>query len=392
MISVEEARTIIRNTMPKASISSVPLKKAGSLVLATDIVAGYDIPAFRQSSVDGYAFIHADRNLLLKPEGQVQAGAAGPSAIIPQTAIRIFTGAPVPEGADTVVMQEKITITGDQLTIDDDNIKQGDNIRPVGSEIRAGETAMRESTLLTPAALGFLSGIGIAEVNVYRASKITIILTGNEIRQPGQALAYGEVFDASSVMLVSALKLMGIADINLLWTADSAAETEYTLRTALAESDLVLATGGVSVGDYDFVAAAAKACNIQQHFHRIKQKPGKPLLYGTLESKMFFGLPGNPSSVLTCFYEYVLPAIEQYMHRQSSLKMITAISKTAYSKTAGLTHFVKAFYDEETVVPLHAQESYRLHSFAQANCLMVLPEESTGCAAGDKVIIHLLPF
>jgi molybdopterin molybdotransferase len=392
MISVQEARTLIRNTVPAASVISAPLWEAASLVLANDIIAPYDIPAFRQSSVDGYAFIHADRKNGLRVEGQVPAGAPVLSHTTAQTATRIFTGAPVPDGADTVVMQEKTTRTGDSLLILDENIKQGDNVRPAGAEIRAGETAMRAGTLLTPVALGFLSGIGIDKMNVYPAPRVTIILTGNEICQPGQSLSYGQVFDASSVMLASALKQIGIADINLRWAADTASETEAILRIALEQSDLVLATGGVSVGDYDFVAAAAKACNIQQHFHRIKQKPGKPLLYGTLDNKMFLGLPGNPSSVLTCFYEYVLPAIEQYMHQPSTLKVAIARAKTAYSKPQGLTHFIKAYCDGDTVTALHAQESYRLHSFVQANCLIVLPEESTGCAAGDKVTIHILPF
>lgn len=392
MIAVQEARNIINKTVPEASIRYIPLKQAGSLVLATDIIAPYDIPAFRQSSVDGYAFIHADRKESLKLHGQVQAGATELSATARHTATRIYTGAPVPEGADTVVMQEKTIVTGEQLTIQDDVIKQGDNVRPIGSEISSGETAMYAGTLLTPAAIGFLAGIGIAELNVYTPPVITVILTGNEIRQPGQPLAHGQVYDASSVMLVSALQQIGITDINLLWAADNIAETENTLRQALAQSDLVLATGGVSVGDYDFVAAAAKTCNIQQQFHRIRQKPGKPLFYGTLENKMFFGLPGNPSSVLTCFYEYVLPAIEQYMHRPASLKISTAVAQAAYSKAAGLTHFIKAQYEDGTVTPLHAQESYRLHSFAQANAFIVLPEESTGCAAGDTVTVHHLPF
>ncbi len=392
MISVQEAKTIIRDTVSRAGIISVKLNDACSLVLATDIIAPYDIPAFRQSSVDGYAVIFADTAVSLSLEGQVKAGAGRPTIIAPQTAIRIFTGAPVPEGADTVVMQEKITITGNRITIQDEKIRQGDNIRLIGSEICAGEIAMREGTLLTAAALGFLSGIGIADVKVYAAPKVTLVLTGDEIRQPGQPLAYGQVFDASSSMLVAALKQTGITDFNVLWATDSAAKTEEILRTALENSDLVLATGGVSVGDYDFVAVAAEACNIQKHFHRIRQKPGKPLFYGTIENKLFFGLPGNPSSVLTCFYEYVLPAIEQYMHRPSLLKISTANAKAAYSKTAGLTHFIKAYHDGGTVTPLHAQESYRLHSFAQANCLIVLPEESTGCVAGDEVLIHVLPF
>jgi molybdopterin molybdotransferase len=152
-----------------------------------------------------------------------------------------------------------------------------------------------------------------------------------------------------------------------------------------------LITGGVSVGDYDLVVPAAEESGVQTLFHKIKQKPGKPLFFGTKENRIVFGLPGNPSSALTCFYEYVLPFINRWLHTPASVKSVMVTVEQAYRKPAGLTHFIKALYEDGKVSVLHAQESFRLHSFAQSNCFIVLPEESLGCEPGDIVEVHLLP-
>ena len=178
----------------------------------------------------------------------------------------------------------------------------------------------------------------------------------------------------------------------VLMAEDDPEELRKVLQKALEANDVVLLNGGVSVGDYDFVTQAAQSCGVEEKFHKIKQKPGKPLFFGTKEDKLVFGLPGNPSSSLTCFYEYVLPALESSMGLHFSLVEITASVTHDYPKPAGLTHFLKAFYSNGKVTPLHAQESFRLHSFAQANCFIILPEESIGCKAGAIVTVHLLPL
>jgi molybdopterin molybdotransferase len=164
------------------------------------------------------------------------------------------------------------------------------------------------------------------------------------------------------------------------------------LTEALEKTDLVLLTGGVSVGDYDFVVQAAANVGVVRHFHKIKQKPGKPLFFGGKENKVVFGLPGNPSSVLTCFYEYVLPALETMLKKSPAVQEIQARLSHGYKKAPGLTHFLKARYEDGVVTPLHAQESFRLHSFAQANCFIVLEEEQGDCSPGDVVTVHLLPL
>ena len=166
---------------------------------------------------------------------------------------------------------------------------------------------MAVGTHLSAAAIGFLAGIGITHVTIYPPPAITIIITGNQFQTAGNPLQFGQVYEASSIMLIAALQKAGVININILKAADDKQELKRILENALQQSDMVLFTGGVSVGDYDFVLQISKECGIEKQFHKIKQRPGKPLFFGTAKNKMVFGLPGNPSSSLVCFYEYVLP-------------------------------------------------------------------------------------
>ncbi|MDQ1095910.1 MULTISPECIES: molybdopterin molybdotransferase MoeA [Chryseobacterium] len=391
MISVHEAHGIISASVPISKTKRISLSEAAGKVLSAEVVATVDIPNFSQSSMDGYALRYEDKDINLSVIGEMAAGTSCQLVIRPGQATRIFTGAPLPEGADTVVMQEKVKCSGNTLSIQDEQFTSGMNVRAKGSEIKQGETAMVPDTLLTPAAIGFLAGIGCHEVEVYYPPDVTIILTGNELQQPGNPLRFGQVYEANSFQLKAVLHQVGISNIRVRTAEDDPKKLQEVLSAALAESDLVLLNGGVSVGDYDFVVQAAEACGITKKIHKIRQKPGKPLFFGIMGDKMVFGLPGNPSSSLTCFYEYVLPALEQWMRHDSHLKKIKATVTHDYSKPSGLTHFLKAFYQDGKVTPLHAQESFRLHSFARANAFIVLPEESTGCSAGDWVKVHVLP-
>ena len=392
MISVQEAKQIIRDAALAPKIVKLPLLEAFGSILAEDIIATVDIPNFAQSSMDGYAIKFEDKDKPLAIIGEMPAGVKRYLEIESGQATRIFTGAPLPQGADTVIMQEKVLVEDKILTLQDDNLSLGHNVRPKGAEVKSGELAMEKGTYLSAAALGFLAGIGCTHVNIYAAPKVAIILTGNELQEPGKPLAFGQVYEANSVLLTTALNKAGVGDITILRSEDNPETLAAVLKQALETADVVLLNGGVSVGDYDYVIGAAQACGIEQKFHKIKQKPGKPLFFGTKQDKLVFGLPGNPSSGLTCFYEYVLPTLERLMQKEPSVISTTATATHNYNKPAGLTHFLKAFYKEGKVTPLHAQESFRLHSFAQANCFIVLPEESTGCAVGDSIEVHLLPL
>lgn len=391
MISVTEAKQIILSHLPERKTAVWPLYETAGLVTSSEVIAGTDIPGFPQSSMDGYALKFEDKDLPLEISGEMAAGTTVALHIKNGQASRIFTGAPLPEGADTVVMQEKVTVENKRLVIHDENLSLGLNVRLKGSEVKQGAVAMAAGTVLSPAALGFLAGIGKDKVEVYHPPVVAVILTGNELQDPGNELVFGQVYEANSYQLKAALEKAGVKETHIFRAEDDPETLQQILEQALEVSDMVLLNGGVSVGDYDFVTQAAKHCGIEEKFHKIRQKPGKPLFFGTRREKLVFGLPGNPSSSLTCFYEYVLPAVEQLSGLRNSVQKLSAVAIHDYTKPVGLTHFLKAFYEEGTVTPLHAQESYRLHSFAQANCFLVLPEESTGCKKGDAVEIHLLP-
>lgn len=391
MISVEEASRLITENTTMMPVKKMPLTLAAGLVLAEDVVAPQSIPAYPQSSMDGYAFAFDGSNKAFRVVGEMPAGSHENITVEKGTAVRIFTGAAVPAGADTVVMQEKVRIENGLLLIEQDNLKVGDNVRPVGSEIMQGALALKQGDVLTPAAIGFLAGIGLGAVKVYTKPVVSIIVTGNELQHPGKPLQYGQVFESNSFTLLAALQQMHLTDVVVYQSPDNLDALQQLLHKALEQSDVVLLTGGVSVGDYDFTLQAFEACGVNTIFHKIKQKPGKPLLFGTKGKQLLFGLPGNPSSVLTCFYRYVVPALEQMMQRPASIKKQTGILAHDFQKAAGLTHFLKGSFDGEMVQLLTGQESYKLHSFAKANCLAVLPEEITALKAGDQVDLYLLP-
>lgn len=391
MISVTEAKQIVSTTIGRGAVVSKPLIDAAGAVLAEDVFSTADIPCFDQSAMDGYAIHFRERQQTLAVRDEMAAGETQRKKLQAGEAIRIFTGAPVPEGADAVVMQEKVSREGKSLVIHDDQLEKGKNIRPAGSEIRKGELAMESGSLLTPGAIGFLAGAGINNVKIYGHPSVAIIVTGNELIPPGQTLSYGKVFESNSFALTAALKRLGAGQINVVHVTDDPKTLKAQLHKDLQAFDMVLLTGGISVGKYDFVLDAVTEAGVQQHFHKVKQKPGKPLYYGTWNNKPVFGLPGNPSSVLTCFFEYVVLALELLTARKGLMHVMQAPVSKGYVKPAGLTHFLKAQINNGQVQMLDAQESYRMSSFAQANCLICVPEETTAIQEGEPVEIHLLP-
>lgn len=391
MISTSEAKELIHSNVRSLNTVRLPLPEAAGLTLAEAITATLDIPAFPQSSMDGYAFSFdgwkSNRELVI--DGEMAAGAGSFTELSPGKAIRIFTGAPVPPGADTVVMQERVHTENGKLDIEDEQLQKGANVRPQGSEIKSGMPALSKGTQLTPAAIGFLAGIGITEVTVIPHPSVTIIVTGNELQEPGQPLQYGQVYESNSFALTAAFKLMGVKDLNILQVRDDPSALTSALQQGLDYSDMVLLTGGVSVGDYDFVPKAVMNCGVKTVFHKVRQRPGKPFFFGKKEDRVVFGLPGNPSSVLTCFYMYVVPALEIMCRHNFGLRTIQVPIGKTFTKAGGLTHFLKGIYDGNVATPLPAQESYRMHSFAQANCLIQINEDVTVCEEGALVKTHL---
>ena len=393
LITVNEAKDVIRKNVSPLKDIILPIEQAWGYVLSEDIISEINIPSFRQSAMDGFAFRYAADpcNISWQIRGTIAAGSQINIALRDDEAVKIFTGAEVPDTADTIVMVEKTSVTDNRLTIDGDLISKGDHIRDVGSEIQKGDLALSCGSILTPAAVGFLASLGISRVRVKSKPAVAIIVTGNELQTPGTPLLKGQVYESNSFTLMAALQQIGIKTdmVKIHKAPDELDHLVDTLKKAMEEADMILLTGGISAGDYDYVLAATQACGIRQLFYKVKQKPGKPLYCGRQNEKIVFGLPGNPASVLTCFYLYVTLAID--LMTGTNNRPVTSVSKLAnpYHKKSGFTHFLKGMINGSEVNILGSQESYKLQSFSRANCLIEIPDSETDLCPGDMVRVHI---
>jgi molybdopterin molybdotransferase len=393
MLSVKEAKQIIKEKIKPLKGELKPLSVVCGFALAEDIFANVDVPMYPQSSMDGYALRYEDLGNFpsLTIKGKMQAGSDEDVMLQPGEAVRIFTGAPVPPSADTIVMQEKTKVEGDQLFVMDVNIMLGTNVRGQGSEIKKGDLGLNKGQIISPAGIGFLASVGVNEVKVIMKPRVTIIVTGDELQEIGQPLSYGQVYESNSHTVKAVLLQMGIYHIEIKKVKDTLQELTEVLAASLEKSDVVLLTGGISAGEYDFVSEATKACGVEQIFHKLKQKPGKPIFFGMQGEKVVFGLPGNPASVLTCLYQYVTIALDQLSGTNLGLQKLKVPINAIYKKPQGITHFLKGYYNGEKVNLLDGQESYKLNSFAKSNCLIEIAEEVNLVEKDDYIIIHLIP-
>jgi molybdopterin molybdotransferase len=391
MISVEDAKTLILQTVTPLEAITLELDNASNYVLAEDVFSPVDMPLFNQSAMDGYAVAAGSDNNFFKVVGEVQAGKYFPEILKIGEAVRIFTGAPVPEGAIAVVMQEKTNRTGESISFTE-YFSENENIRFQGEQIKKGECALRKGTLINPAAIGFLASLGIGNVKVYKKPSVAILVTGDELQMPGSHLAQGMIYESNSVMIKSAFEKLGLENVVVKMVRDN----ETTLITAVSEAiekvDAVIMSGGISVGDYDFSGKALNAAGVENIFYKITQKPGKPLYYGKKGNKLIFALPGNPAAALSCFYEYVYPSLNLLMGKSSPFLLNFNLPlKSEYTKKSGLALFLKGFAGSEGVEILEGQGSHILKSFAESNCLIYLSASQNQVSRGELVEVHLLP-
>jgi molybdopterin molybdotransferase len=390
LVSVEQARAIIAANLFRVQPALKESSNSTGLAIAEDIFSPLNIPAFDQSSMDGYAIYAEDIKRPLVVQGVVAAGHAQPEILQRNHAMRIFTGAPLPDGSDTIVMQEKVIVHPSGIQITDPDIEKGTHVRKSGSEIKKDELVIKKGTVITAPIVGLLASLGISTVPVYPRLSICIIATGNELQMPGRPLQSGQSYESNALFLQAALKPFVDSPFTVLYIEDNLGKIEDALSAIIPQSNLVILTGGVSVGDFDYVRQAADHTGVFCKFHRVKQKPGKPLYFGTKENTIIFGLPGNPASVVSCFYEYVLPAVRFMMHLPQE-ELVSAILKNDYIKVRGLEQFLKAYIADGVVEILEAQESYRLRSFSSANCLVALDENRLSYEKGEMVTVRLLP-
>ncbi len=390
MISVEEAFKLVKdNITPNEKKTLIEVHNSLGYVLSLDVFSPINMPPFRQSAMDGYALnLHNKSNY--KIIGEVKAGDEHQPILNKGEAVRIFTGSAVPKTANTVVMQEKVTVKGIHLSINN-TISKNKNIRPLGEQVKEGALALKKGTKLTSAAIGFLLALGIYEVSVYDKPKIGIVTTGNELVEAGQKLTYGKIYESNSGMLQNGLKALGFSKVTVSKIKDDYQTTLKSLEKIISKNDMVLISGGISVGDYDFVGKALLEIGTQQIFYKVKQKPGKPLFFGKLNSKPVFALPGNPASALSNFYIYVHPALERLSGNINfSINKGIAILDSDFIKKGDRAQFLKAHHENGKVTILEGQSSAMLHTFATANVLVYTPCNINDYVKGDTVqIIHL---
>ena len=391
MISVEEAFELLENNVIPTQISILcKTTNALGLVLAEDVSSPINMPPFRQSAMDGYALnIHNGSSYTIIDE--VKAGDGHQPILKAGDAVRIFTGSAVPNTANTVVIQEKVTADKNQLQLNNP-VKLKENIRSKGEQIKEGDIALKKGTKLTPAAIGFLLTLGIIEVTVFKKPKIGLVITGNELIKAGQPLSYGKIYESNSGMLYTGLLGLGYTDVTQYKVKDDYNSTVMILDKVISENDMILITGGISVGDYDFVGKALLELGTEQVFYKVKQKPGKPLFFGKRKNKPIFALPGNPASALSNFYVYVHPALEKLSGNLNfSINKGKAFLSDEYLKKGDRAQFLKAYHKNGEVSILEGQSSAMLHTFAIANAIVYIPGEVSKYSKGDLITVLHLP-
>ncbi len=391
MISVVEALKIIYKKTGLSRCEKTSIASAYGKILAEDIFSPIHMPPFRQSAMDGFALkLNGSSTYLIK--GEVKAGDHSSFSLSKGEAVRIFTGAMVPNDANTIVIREHVEDDGVNVYLNKVPAINA-NIRPVGEQVKMGDAVLRKGTKLNEAGIGFLAGLGISEVNVFKTPDVTLLITGNELQEPGFFLKPCCIYESNSVMLQAALQRAGISPVNIVKIKDTLDETTKAIAIQLRQADVLLITGGISVGDYDFVKEALEANSVKEAFYKVNQKPGKPLWFGTKDNKLVFALPGNPAASLTCFYVYVLPALQKLSGDSGfGLQRSSAQLTSEITNTTGKSLFLKGKCEHGKISVLTGQASSMLLSFAQSNALIYVPETVEKINANEEVAYYDLNF
>ena len=399
MISVQEARQIILDAAQPLLPDRVPLQKCISRVLAEDVHADVDIPPFTNSAMDGFAVRAADiagataeEPTVLTVIADLAAGTVAKQPVEPGTAYRIMTGAPMPNGADTVVMQEMTESFGDQVRIMAPR-PAGANVREAGGDMRRGQRVLDKGTRLRPAELGVLATVGQSFPLVYPVPRVAVLATGSELVEVDQQLGPGQIRNSNGYTLYGQVWETGAVPVSLGTVADDEAETEAKISAAL-KCDVVVTSGGVSVGAYDFVKETHEKLGTEFRFWKINVKPGKPTAFGLNGKTLVFGLPGNPVASMVIFEQLVRPALLKMMGRtQLDRPTVDAIADEPFTAKDGKTHFVRAIVTRVNgdyhVRSTGGQGSHMISSMAKGNAFVVLTPERQSVAEGERATAQL---
>ena len=397
---VDQARTYIRTILtPVTAVEQLPIRSALGRILATDVISTIDVPGHDNSAMDGYAVRHAD----LKAEADVTLTLAGTSfagkpfagSVASGKAVRIFTGAVIPAGCDTVVMQERASVVDGKVKLGA-GVKPGQNTRKVGEDIKVGAVVLRQGQPLHPAEIGLLASLNIGEVRVYRRLRVAFFSTGDELVSIGGTLGPGQIYDSNRYTMHGMLTRLGCEVLDMGVVRDTPEAVEAAFAEAAAAADVVMTSGGVSVGDADYVKQMLDRLG-DVLFWKIAMKPGRPLAYGRIGKAHFFGLPGNPVAVMVTFYQFVREALLTLAGQTDVKPMPTFKARLAspIRKAPGRTEFQRGILapgaDGQWEVRMTGdQGSGILSSMSQANCFVVLPVAQGNTDPGEMVEVQ--PF
>jgi molybdenum cofactor synthesis domain-containing protein len=402
MIPLEEARELLLSACPVMETEHRALGASLGCVTAEPIVAREDVPPFLNSAMDGYAVRSADvaeAPTRLRVVDSVMAGDGRPVSIGEGEAVRIMTGAPLPDGADAVCMVERTTTGSDgQWVVIEDAVSAGNSLRRPGSDIAAGGEVVSIGTELTPAHLGVLARLGLESVPVHRPPTVGVLSTGDELRQGPAPLPRGAIRDGNRPMLIALIERAGYSTIDLGIVPDDAATLRKVFENAATECDAFVSSGGVSVGDLDVVRIVlSEMCGPSMHWMQIAIKPAKPLAFGVIDGRVpVFGLPGNPVSSMVSFELFARPALRRMGgHTEVVRPTLSAVTDVDLTRDADeKVHLLRVVAGVDGTGRLHVrpsggQDSHQLRSVAEANALAILPD-GPGARAGDEIGVLLL--
>jgi molybdopterin molybdotransferase len=397
---VDKARAFIHRFLePLTASLRVPIRSALGRVLAEDVVSPVDVPAHRNSAMDGWAMHGADlapdSPATLEEIGASFAGRPFAGRVGSGQCVRIMTGGVVPEGADTVVMQERAQASGKRVTFAAGQ-KTGQHVREAGEDLGRGAVALARGRIVRPAELGLLASLGVGEVAVYRPLRVAFFSTGDELKSVGTALGEGEIYDSNRYTIHGMLTRLGCDVLDMGVVRDDPALLEKAFREAAANADVVITSGGVSVGEADFVKGMLGKLG-EVVFWKIAMKPGRPLAYGKIAGAHFFGLPGNPVSVMVTFYQFVREALLRLMGADPvpPFPAFPAKCTERLRKAPGRTEFQRGVLARDasgawTVRPTGEQGSGILKSMSEANCFIILGDAVGNVEPGTMVDVQLL--
>jgi len=397
---VDKARQhIFAFLSPVTTVERLNIRAALGRVLAEDVISPINVPQHDNSAMDGFAVRFADLSAegetQLKTVGTAFAGKPYQGTLQPGQAVRIMTGGVIPSGADTVIQQERAKASADRVAVMP-VAKKGTNTRSAGEDLRAGARALKRGQLVRPAEIGMMASLGIGEVAVYRKLRVAFFSTGDELVAIGQPLGPGQIYDSNRYTIYGLLQRLGCEVLDMGVIRDKPEHVQHAFEQAAQAADVVITSGGVSVGEADYVRPILDRLG-EVLFWKIAMKPGRPLAYGKIGNAHFFGLPGNPVAVMVTFYQFVREALLRLQGQTtiSPLPMQRVVCASAIKKAPGRTEFQRGILSQDaqgewSVRTTGEQGSGILSSMSQANCFIVLPVQQGNVAAGTVVDVQLL--